>query len=94
IAGALLHDVGKLVEYSKNREKIGTSITGKLLRHPGLGLWLVKEVQLSDEIGHIVMCHSWEGDRADRLIESIIVNKCDFIHFETKKRLVKQNKNL
>ena len=90
IAGALLHDVGKLMEYElKSDGTVVKSEFGQLKRHPVSGSELAKELGLPDEIVHIIYAHSKEGDNLERSPESIIVHHCDFIDFEIKKSLVK-----
>ncbi|UCH72053.1 MAG: HDIG domain-containing protein [Thermoplasmatales archaeon] len=89
IAGALLHDVGKLMEYElKEDGTVVKSEFGKMKRHPVSGSELAKELGLPDEVVHIIYAHSKEGDELDRSPESIIIHHCDFIDFEIKKSLV------
>jgi putative nucleotidyltransferase with HDIG domain len=89
IAGALLHDVGKLLEYEIIDGKAVKSEFGKQYRHPVSGSNLAKELGLPKEIVHIIYAHSKEGDIIQRSLEAIIINHCDFIDFEIKKALVK-----
>jgi len=89
IAGALLHDVGKLLEYEQQANQIVTSENGKKTRHPVSGANLAKELGLPDEVVHIIYAHSKEGDSLQRSPEAIIVHHCDFIDFEIKKSLQK-----
>ena len=89
IAGAILHDVGKLLEYEIIDGKAGKNEFGKQYRHPVSGSNLAKELGLPEEIVHIIYAHSKEGDAIQRSLEAIIVNHCDFIDFEIKKALVK-----
>jgi putative nucleotidyltransferase with HDIG domain len=88
IAGALLHDVGKLLEYEKVGEKYIKGDYGKKFRHPVSGALLSKELGLPEEVVLIIYAHSHEGDKLERTPEAIIVNHCDFIDFEIKKSLV------
>jgi putative nucleotidyltransferase with HDIG domain len=88
IAGALLHDVGKLLEYEYVNGKYVKSELGKKFRHPVSGALLAKELGLPDEVVFIIYAHSHEGDELKRSPEAIIVNHCDFIDFEIKKSLV------
>jgi putative nucleotidyltransferase with HDIG domain len=88
IAGALLHDVGKLLEYEFKNGKYVKCDYAKKFRHPVSGALLAKELNLPDEIVFIIYAHSKEGDITERSIESIIVNHCDFIDFEIKRSLV------
>ena len=90
IAGALLHDVGKLLEYEKIDGKYVKGEFGKKFRHPVSGSLLAKELGLPDEILLIIYAHSHEGDKLERSPEAIIVNHCDFIDFEINKVLVKK----
>jgi len=86
IAGALLHDVGKLVEYKKEADgNTVKSQIGKDLRHPFSGTFLALRNGCSSRIGHIIANHAAEGDGTLRSPEAVIVNKADFINFETVK---------
>ncbi len=86
IAGALLHDVGKLLEYEMKEGKIIKSAFGEKTRHPAGGAQLATECALPKEVVHIIAAHSHEGDSMNRTPEAIIVHHCDFIDFEIKKR--------
>lgn len=82
ISGAILIDVGKLLEYEITDGKLGTSRDGKLLRHPFSGVSLADRFGLSFDIQHIIAYHSKEGDLGKRTLESIIVHHADFVSFE------------
>lgn len=86
IAGALLHDVGKMLEYEIKAGKIVKSSFGEKTRHPAAGAQLAEECKLPKEVVHIIAAHSHEGDTMNRTPEAIIVHHCDFIDFEIKKR--------
>jgi len=88
IAGALLHDVGKLLEYDKKDGKYVKGDYGKKFRHPVSGALLAKEFGLNDVIILIIYGHSHEGDNLKRSPEGVIVNHCDFIDFEIHKALL------
>ena len=88
IAGALLHDVGKLLEYEEVDGRYVKSSYGKKFRHPVSGALLARELGLPDEVVLIIYAHSHEGDKLERSPEAVIVNHCDFIDFEIKKSLV------
>ncbi|MEM3759883.1 MAG: HD domain-containing protein [Candidatus Bathyarchaeia archaeon] len=81
LSGAILHDIGKLIEYKKKSGKVVKSDKGKFLRHPFIGAWLALECGLPYEVAHIIAVHSQEGDLMERSPEAIIVHHCDFIHF-------------
>lgn len=88
IAGALLHDVGKLLEYDVVDGKVVKGDYGKKFRHPVSGALLAREVGLPDEIVLIIYAHSHEGEKCERSPESVIVHHCDFIDFHIKKGMV------
>lgn len=85
IAGGLLHDVGKILEYEKNGGAVQKSRYGELLRHPVSGVIFAAEAGLPAEILHLIAAHSKEGDAVKRTHEAIIIHHCDFIHFENLK---------
>ncbi|MHA2250960.1 MAG: HD domain-containing protein [Candidatus Kariarchaeaceae archaeon] len=88
IAGGLLHDVGKFVEYERNSEgKIIQTKAGKYLRHPAQGLELVFEFDLPLAVRQAIVFHSKEGDKINRLLEVEIVNRCDFLCFTPMKKM-------
>jgi len=82
IAGAILIDVGKLLEYEIVDGKLTTSRTGKLVRHPFSGVAIADRFDLPAEVQHIIGTHSKEGDLGKRTVESIIVHHADFVSFE------------
>ena len=86
IAGAILIDIGKLIEYDKVDGKLTTSNTGKLLRHPFSGVSIADRFGLPVEVQHIIAYHSKEGDSEKRSVEAIIVHHADFVSFEPFKR--------
>lgn len=85
IAGGLLHDVGKLLEYEKKGGKVVKSRHGELLRHPVSGAVIAAEQGLPPEVIHIIVAHSKEGEAIKRIPEAIIIHHCDFVHFESVK---------
>ena len=85
IAAALLHDVGKLLEFTVKDGKVVKSDYGKLIRHPVSGAILASEVGLPDEIVHAIVAHSKEGDAVKRTPLAVLIHHCDFIDFEIDK---------
>jgi putative nucleotidyltransferase with HDIG domain len=83
IASAILHDVGKPIEYAKNADgSVGKSDTGNRLRHPVTGAGLALKHELPYEIIQNIYQHSWEGDRGPgRTAEGEILHRCDFLHY-------------
>ena len=82
IAGALLADVGKLLEFEIVNGKPVKSDYGKHIRHPFSGVGLAFKHGLPSEVLHIIATHSKEGTGEKRLPESIIFHHADFIDFD------------
>lgn len=90
ISGAILADVGKLLEYELDES--GKSVQGKYgqyLRHPFSGVSLAEECDVPSEVCHIIAAHAHEGDLIKRTTEAYIVHHADFMTFlPFKSRLV------
>lgn len=82
IAGAILADVGKLLEYDKKDGKAIVSDYGKLVRHPFSGVGLAMQCGVPDKVLHIIAAHAGEGDLFKRSTEAFIVHHADFMSFE------------
>ena len=89
IAGAILADVGKLLEYEKVGGKAVQSPRGKLLRHPFTGVALAMECGVPDRVCHIIAAHAGEGDMVKRTTEAYIVHHADFMTFLPFKNLAR-----
>lgn len=81
LAGAVLADVGKLLEYEKINGEAKQSSLGKALRHPFTGVALAMECGLPEEVCHIIAAHAGEGDLVKRSVEATIVHHADFMSF-------------
>jgi len=82
VSGAILHDVGKLLEYKKVGEAYTKSKSGEYLRHPFSGMGICFGKDIPDEILHIIAVHSKEGDHGKRSPEAVILHHADFTNFE------------
>jgi putative nucleotidyltransferase with HDIG domain len=83
IAGAILADVGKMLEYELDKD--GKAVQGKYgqyLRHPFSGVSLAEECGVPPEVCHIIAAHAAEGDLIKRTTEAYIVHHADFMAFE------------
>jgi putative nucleotidyltransferase with HDIG domain len=85
LAGAILHDVGKLFEYKREKGEFVKSREGELLRHPISGAAFAFAHGLPQEVIHIIAAHSKEGDGSRRTVEAVIVNHSDFVNFDVLK---------
>ncbi len=93
VAGGLLHDIGKLLEY-ENRDDGVTVQTpaGKLLRHPFSGMALAARFGLPAEVQHIIAAHAGEGDKVIRSTEATLINHADFMSFHSIQRMGQDKK--
>ncbi|MEI6694868.1 MAG: HD domain-containing protein [Bacteroidota bacterium] len=82
IAGAILADVGKLLEYELKDGKSVQGKYGKYLRHPFSGVSLAEHCSVPAEVCHIIATHAGEGDMVKRTTEAFIVHHADFMTFE------------
>jgi putative nucleotidyltransferase with HDIG domain len=82
IAGAILADVGKLLEYENVDGKTRQSKRGELLRHPFTGVALAMECGVPDAVCHVIAAHAAEGDLVKRSAEATIVHHADFMAYE------------
>jgi putative nucleotidyltransferase with HDIG domain len=91
IAGSLLADVGKPLEFDKDAAgKVIQGIFGQQVRHPFTGVALAYKHGIPGEVMHIIATHSHEGDKMERSIESIIFHHADFVDFDIAKFLGKR----
>lgn len=81
IAGAILADVGKLLEYGLKGGKAVKSDTGRYLRHPFTGVSLARGCGVPDRVCHIIAAHAGEGDMVTRTTEAYVVHHADFMTF-------------
>ena len=83
IAGAILADVGKLLEYVLDGNgKAVQGNYGKYLRHPFSGVSLAEQCGVPADVCHIIATHAGEGDLVKRTVEAYIVHHADFMTFE------------
>ncbi len=82
LSGAILADVGKLLEYVlDDNGKAIQGTYGKYLRHPFSGVSLAESCGIPPEVCHIIAAHAGEGDMVKRSTEAYIVHHADFMTF-------------
>lgn len=87
VAGAILADVGKLLEYEKVDGVARQSARGQALRHPFTGVSVAQECGVPDDVCHIIATHAAEGNLVTRSTEAWIVHHADFMSYEPFKTL-------
>ncbi|MCU0472202.1 MAG: hypothetical protein MUC93_02390 [Bacteroidales bacterium] len=90
ISGAILADVGKLLEYVLDKDsKAVQGSYGQYLRHPFSGVSLAEACDIPPEVCHIIAAHAHEGDLVKRTTEAYIVHHADFMtYLPFKSRLI------
>jgi putative nucleotidyltransferase with HDIG domain len=87
IAGGLVHDVGKAWEFdpvNRDRWKRSQKRFGRpSVRHPAYGAHICLTVGLPEEVAHIAMAHSGEGELLLRSLECMIVHQADYTFWNT-----------
>jgi len=79
LAGGLLHDVGKLLEFERDEQgNFRKSRAGMCARHPISGTAIAYEVGLSDEMLNTIACHAKEGDGRPQVLETVLIHQADF----------------
>jgi putative nucleotidyltransferase with HDIG domain len=82
ISGAILADVGKLLEYELDKDgKVVQGKYGQYVRHPFSGVSLAEECRVPPEVCHIIAAHADEGNLVKRTTEAFIVHHADFMSF-------------
>jgi putative nucleotidyltransferase with HDIG domain len=82
LSGAILADVGKLLEYVlDDHGKAIQGSYGKLIRHPFSGVSLAESCGIPPEVSHIIAAHAGEGNMVKRSTEAFIVHHADFMTF-------------
>jgi len=82
ISGAILADVGKLLEYVLDENgKAVQGGYGRYLRHPFSGVSIAESCGVPAEVCHIIAAHAGEGDMVNRSTEAYIVHHADFMTF-------------
>ena len=83
LAGGLLHDVGKLLEFEPDGEGgYRKSRSGMCARHPISGTAIAYEVGLPDELLNTIACHAKEGEGRPQVIETVLIHQADFATFD------------
>ena len=73
LAGALLHDVSKLLEYEPVERDAAKSKKGKLFQHGFMGAHKALTEGLPDEVVHIIICHTGDSRVLPQTPEALIV---------------------
>ena len=82
VAGAILHDLGKLMELERTPDGgWRKSHPGRCLRHPISGAVLAGKLGFDDELLNIIACHAKEGEGRPQVVETVLIHEADFSTF-------------
>ncbi len=84
LAGALLHDVDKLVLYEQQGNTVQLSELGRKVSHGEYGANVAKQMGLPQEVANIMACHSpMQKKILPATIEAVLVASCDTANFQS-----------
>jgi len=84
LAGALLHDVDKLVLYERKGDSVQLSELGRKVSHGGYGARVAAQVGLPQDVVNIIACHStMQHEVLPATIEAVLVAACDTANFQS-----------
>jgi len=84
LAGALLHDVDKLVLYEQQGNTVQLSELGHKESHGEYGANVAKQMGLPQEVANIMACHSpMQKKILPATIEAVLVAGCDTTNFQS-----------
>ena len=81
LAGGLLHDVGKLLEFERDGGSHVKGHWGMCARHPISGAIIASEFGMPLEVINIIGCHAKEGDGRPQRVETVLIHQADFATF-------------
>jgi putative nucleotidyltransferase with HDIG domain len=87
-SGAILHDIGKLMEFMETEKRFAYSSAGRLLSHPVTGAALAIKHGLPIEVVHIVAYHMGENAARYRTPAAIVVHHASHVIYEPLKDLL------
>jgi len=84
LAGALLHDVDKLVLYERKGGSVQLSELGNKVSHGGYGAKVAAQAGIPQDIVNIIACHSpMQHEVLPATIEAVLVAACDTANFQS-----------
>lgn len=81
VAGALLHDIGKLTEFVPGDGGAVHGPNWQLMRHPLSGAIIAAKAGLPEAVIHLIATHSFEGEKSYQTLESDFVRTVDIFVF-------------
>lgn len=89
LAGALLHDVDKLVLYERKGRLVQLNELGHKVVHGEYGAYIAKQVGLPREVINIIASHSFiQRKTLPATIEAVLVASCDEANFQAYRLMI------
>jgi putative nucleotidyltransferase with HDIG domain len=84
LAGALLHDVDKLVLYGRQGDSVQLAELGRKVTHGEYGALVAEQVGLPREVVNIIAGHSFiQRKTLPATIEAVLIASCDEANFQS-----------
>jgi putative nucleotidyltransferase with HDIG domain len=89
LAGAILHDVDKLVLYERRGDTVELSELGRKVTHGEYGAMVAKQVGLPGQVVNIIASHSVvKRETLPASIEAVLVSSCDGAVFQSYRLMI------
>jgi len=82
VAGALLHDIDKIIRLEKRGAGYGVAESLDKLPHGYVGALLAHNIGLPRDIEHLILSHTTQQMIAPKTMEAIIVHYADYADFD------------
>ena len=85
LAGAILHDVDKLVLYERQGDSVQLTELGRKVSHGEYGALVAEQVGVPQEVANIIASHSptIKRETLPATIEAVLVASCDEANFQS-----------
>lgn len=89
LAGAILHDVDKLVLYEHQGDSVELSKLGRKVTHGEYGALMAKQIGLPEQVVNIIASHSVvKRETLPASIEAVLVSYCDGAVFQSYRLMI------
>ena len=89
LAGAILHDVDKLVLYGRQGDSVELTELGRKVTHGEYGALMAKQIGLPEQVVNIIASHSVvKRDTLPASIEAVLVSCCDGTVFQSYRLMI------
>lgn len=83
LAGAILHDVSKFVEFEKGNGEESLTKLGRLVQHGFHTAQVALEMGIPLEVAHIIIVHTPQSNLMPKTLEALVVFFADLLDFNS-----------